>query len=172
MINFNKILVTGGAGFIGSCLVRHLINETESIVVNVDKLTYAGNLSSLRQVMNNPRHIFVKNDIGDFDLMRQLFEEHKPDAVMHLAAESHVDRSIKDASEFIQTNYVGTFNMLEGARKYWSNLESSKKSKFRFHHVSTDEVYGSLEENEYFTETSPYCTTTFTFFPDVTPFAL
>lgn len=156
MINFNKILVTGGAGFIGSCLVRHLINETESIVVNVDKLTYAGNLSSLRQVMNNPRHIFVKNDIGDFDLMRQLFEEHKPDAVMHLAAESHVDRSIKDASEFIQTNYVGTFNMLEGARKYWSNLESSKKSKFRFHHVSTDEVYGSLEENEYFTETSPY----------------
>jgi len=139
-----KILVTGGAGFIGSAVVRHIINNTSDSVVNVDKLTYAGNLESLKSIENNERYSFVKADICDATALKNIFDKHQPDAVMHLAAESHVDRSITGPAEFIQTNIVGTYNLLEVSRQYWSQLDSDKQALFRFHHISTDEVYGDL----------------------------
>ena len=138
------ILVTGGAGFIGSAVIRHIINDTEHSVVNVDKLTYAGNLESLAQVSNSTRYTFELVDICDSQELQRIFNKYEPDVVMHLAAESHVDRSIDGPGEFIQTNIVGTYNLLEEARVYWSRLEVNKKQDFRFHHISTDEVYGDL----------------------------
>jgi len=139
-----KILVTGGAGFIGSAVIRHLINETNHSVVNVDNLTYAGNLESLESISSNARYDFEQVDICDSNELKRVFEQHQPDVVMHLAAESHVDRSIDGPGEFIQTNIVGTYQLLEQAKVYWNTLESDRKSAFRFHHVSTDEVYGDL----------------------------
>jgi len=139
-----KILVTGGAGFIGSAVIRHIINDTDYSVVNVDKLTYAGNLESLKSVSDNSRYVFEKVDICDAVELKRVFTQHQPDIVMHLAAESHVDRSIDGPGEFIQTNIVGTYTLLEQARAYWSGLEGDKKANFRFHHISTDEVYGDL----------------------------
>ncbi|WP_108947089.1 dTDP-glucose 4,6-dehydratase [Shewanella halifaxensis] len=151
------ILVTGGAGFIGSALIRYLITSTNSTVINVDKLTYAGNLSSLDSIANHPNYTFIQADICDNVAMTKAFETHKPDFVMHLAAESHVDRSIDGPAEFIQTNIVGTYNLLEVARKYWQGLEQERKQAFRFHHISTDEVYGDLgQTNELFTEETAY----------------
>ena len=138
-----KILVTGGAGFIGSAVVRHIIENTTDSVVNLDKLTYAGNLESLKSVDCNDRYAFEHVDICNREELDRVFKSHKPDAVMHLAAESHVDRSITGPAEFIQTNIVGTYNLLEAAREYWNTLNDDKKS-FRFHHISTDEVYGDL----------------------------
>lgn len=150
-------LVTGGAGFIGSAVVRHLINDTNYQVRNVDKLTYAGNLMSLDLVADSERYHFEQADICDKNKMTQIFAKYQPDVVMHLAAESHVDRSINGPDEFIQTNIVGTYNLLEVARAYWSNLSDDKKSAFRFHHISTDEVYGDLHgTDDLFTETTPY----------------
>lgn len=151
-----KILVTGGAGFIGSAVIRHLIGNTDATVVNVDKLTYAGNLESLVDVSSHDRYRFERVDICDHREVERVFREHKPDAVMHLAAESHVDRSIDGPAEFIQTNIVGTYTLLEVARGYWNELETSSKSAFRFHHISTDEVYGSLGAEGLFTEQTPY----------------
>lgn len=160
-----KILVTGGAGFIGSAVVRHIINETQDSLVNVDKLTYAGNLESLAAVENSDRYCFEHADICDAESMARIFREHQPDAVMHLAAESHVDRSITGPAAFIETNIVGTYVLLEAARQYWSSLTETRKSAFRFHHISTDEVYGDLphpdevEQGEalpLFTETTAY----------------
>ena len=153
----NTILVTGGAGFIGSAVIRHLINDTDNIIVNVDKLTYAGNLESLKSIENNDRYHFVQADICDSVKMANIINEFQPDLIMHLAAESHVDRSIDGPAEFIQTNVVGTCHLLEVAREYWSNLNDEKKNAFRFHHISTDEVYGDLEgTDDLFTETTPY----------------
>jgi dTDP-glucose 4,6-dehydratase len=152
----NKILVTGGAGFIGSALIRQLIAETAATVINVDKLTYAGNLQSLAQVADSPRYFFERVDICDAAEVARLLRQHQPDALMHLAAESHVDRSISGPAAFIETNIVGTYTLLEAAREYWSGLEAAKKSTFRFHHVSTDEVYGSLDETGFFTEQTAY----------------
>ncbi len=152
-----KILVTGGAGFIGSAVVRHIINNTDDEVVNIDKLTYAGNLESLKDVEKSERYTFIHQDICQFEDLTRIFETVKPDAVMHLAAESHVDRSIDGPSEFIQTNILGTFTLLEAARKYWNGLDENSKRKFRFHHVSTDEVYGDLEgTDDLFTEETSY----------------
>ena len=151
-----RVLVTGGAGFIGSALVRYLAGEVGVEVLNVDKLTYAGNLDSLRPVSNLPNYRFARADICDRAAMDQLFAEFRPDAVMHLAAESHVDRSITGAGDFIETNIVGTFTLLEAARRYWSGLEPQAKAAFRFLHVSTDEVYGSLGPQGLFAETTPY----------------
>jgi len=152
-----KILITGGAGFIGSALARHIINNTDHIVVNVDKLTYAGNLESLSSVEDSARYIFEQVDICSTIEIRRIFDEQKPDLVMHLAAESHVDRSIDGPGDFIQTNIVGTYILLEEARFYWSKLDGVKKENFKFHHVSTDEVYGDLEgTDDLFTETTPY----------------
>jgi dTDP-glucose 4,6-dehydratase len=139
-----KIFVTGGAGFIGTSVIRHIINNTDDEVVNIDKLTYAGNLESLAAVSDSPRYNFEQVDICDADSINALFAKHRPDAIMHLAAESHVDRSIDGPAEFIQTNIVGTYTLLEAARKYWMSLDSEGKANFRFHHISTDEVYGSL----------------------------
>ena len=152
-----KILVTGGAGFIGSAVVRHIIENTPDSVVNVDKLTYAGNLESLESVENNLRYTFEQVDICDAKALARVFEQHKPDAVMHLAAESHVDRSIDGPAAFIETNIVGTYTLLEAARAYWNTLSNEGKTSFRFHHISTDEVYGDLEgTDDLFTETTPY----------------
>ncbi|WP_370293010.1 dTDP-glucose 4,6-dehydratase [Thalassolituus sp.] len=152
-----KILVTGGAGFIGSAVVRHIIENTNDEVVNVDCLTYAGNLESLPGATECSRYVFEKVDICNKDEVMRVFEQHKPDAVMHLAAESHVDRSIEGPGAFIQTNVIGTFNMLDAARGYWSALPQEQKANFRFHHISTDEVYGDLEgTDDLFTETTPY----------------
>lgn len=151
------VLITGGAGFIGSAVVRHIIQNTQDSVVNVDKLTYAGNLESLTEVANNPRYAFEQVDICDRAELDRIFAQHRPDAVMHLAAESHVDRSIDSAGKFIQTNIVGTFNLLEAARAYWQQMPSEKHEAFRFHHISTDEVYGDLHgTDDLFTETTPY----------------
>lgn len=138
------IIVTGGAGFIGSAVIRELINQTAHKVVNLDKLTYAGNLESLKSVADNERYHFEKVDICDAQNVKHVFNEYQPDIIMHLAAESHVDRSIDGPGEFIQTNIVGTYNLLEQARVYWAGLENDKKQDFRFHHISTDEVYGDL----------------------------
>jgi len=151
-----KVIITGGAGFIGSALIRFLINETDHQVINVDKLTYAGNLESLSSVSSSSRYHFEQLDICDASVMAELFSKYQPDLVMHLAAESHVDRSIDGPTEFIQTNIVGTFTLLDVARKYWINLKAEAKINFRFHHISTDEVYGELNETDLFTEETPY----------------
>ncbi|MCE7648615.1 dTDP-glucose 4,6-dehydratase [Vibrio fluvialis] len=152
-----KILVTGGAGFIGSAVVRHVIQNTQDSVVNLDKLTYAGNLESLASVANSERYAFEQVDICDRFELDRVFAEHQPDAVMHLAAESHVDRSIDGPAAFIETNIIGTYTLLEAARHYWNHLESERKAAFRFHHISTDEVYGDLEgTDDLFTETTSY----------------
>lgn len=160
-----KILVTGGAGFIGSAVVRHIISNTSDSVINIDKLTYAGNLESLADVSGNSRYAFEQVDICDSAAMNAVFNQHQPDAVMHLAAESHVDRSISGPAAFIETNIVGTYVLLEAARSYWSTLDAARKTSFRFHHISTDEVYGDLPhpdevptgaELPLFTETTPY----------------
>ena len=151
------LLITGGAGFIGSALIRHLIQNTGERVVNLDKLTYAGNLQSLAAVASNPRYTFEHADICDRAALERIFAKHQPRAVMHLAAESHVDRSIDSAGEFIHTNIVGTFTLLEAARAYWGSLSDAQKAAFRFHHISTDEVYGDLHgTSDLFTETTPY----------------
>lgn len=151
-----KLMITGGAGFIGSALIRYLISETDLHILNVDKLTYAGNLESLPGISNNPHYVFEQADICDAVKMQSLFKTHQPDAVMHLAAESHVDRSIDGPGAFIQTNIVGTYTLLQAARAYWETLPSEKKEAFRFHHISTDEVFGSLGAEGLFLETSPY----------------
>jgi dTDP-glucose 4,6-dehydratase len=163
-----KILVTGGAGFIGSAVVRHIINNTNDSVINLDKLTYAGNLESLQRVDSSDRYVFEQVDICDRAELDRVFKQHQPDAVMHLAAESHVDRSITGPSDFIQTNIVGTYTLLEATREYWNTLSADDKKAFRFHHISTDEVYGDLphpdeqedlavnQELPLFTETTSY----------------
>jgi dTDP-glucose 4,6-dehydratase len=151
-----RIIVTGGAGFIGSAVCRHLIRETNAEVVNVDKLTYAGNLDSLLTVSRDPRYTFVKADICDESTISDLFSQVRPDAVLHLAAESHVDRSITGSSSFINTNIVGTHTMLECARRYWSSSAGSTRERFRFLHISTDEVYGSLGATGFFSESTDY----------------
>ena len=160
-----KILVTGGAGFIGSALIRYLINETNHEVMNVDKITYAGNLESLSSITNDARYSFEKVDITSGKDIGRILSEYEPDLVMHLAAESHVDRSIEGPDEFIQTNIVGTYTMLEMCKNYWLSRENKKKYDFRFHHISTDEVYGDLQHPDnssessllpLFTESTPY----------------
>ena len=152
-----KILVTGGAGFIGSAVVRHIINHTQDSVINLDKLTYAGNLDSLSSIAHSDRYTFEHADICDRAALDRIFAQHQPDAVMHLAAESHVDRSIDSAGEFIQTNIVGTFTLLEAARAYYQGQPENRRAAFRFHHISTDEVYGDLHgTDDLFTETTPY----------------
>jgi len=150
------LLVTGGAGFIGGNFVLQMLANPDLRVVNLDALTYAGNLDTLASVANDPRHVFVQGDIGDADLVRRLFAEHRPDAVVNFAAESHVDRSIDGPAAFVQTNVVGTLTLLEAARDYWRELDEAGRAGFRFLHVSTDEVYGSLGETGKFTETTPY----------------
>lgn len=152
-----KILVTGGAGFIGSAVVRYIINHTDDTVINVDKLTYAGNLASLESVADSPRYYFEQVDICHRAEIERIFAQYQPDAVMHLAAESHVDRSIDGPAAFIETNIVGTYTLLEVARHYWCGLSAEKKATFRFHHISTDEVYGDLGSSDaLFTESTPY----------------
>ena len=152
-----KIIVTGGAGFIGSAVIRHIINNTDDEVLNIDKLTYAGNLESLKDIDQSARYSFKQIDICNADSLKQAFVSFQPDLVMHLAAESHVDRSIDGPAEFITTNIVGTYTLLEAARQYWQALEQSKKATFKFHHISTDEVYGDLEgTTDLFTESTPY----------------
>lgn len=153
----SRILVTGGAGFIGSAVVRHLIGNTAFKVANLDKLTYAGNLESLAAVVDSLRYSFYQVDICDEAALEKVFAEFRPTAVMHLAAESHVDRSIDGPAAFIETNIVGTYTLLEVTRRYWSALPEEGRSAFRFHHISTDEVYGDLEgTDDLFTETTPY----------------
>jgi dTDP-glucose 4,6-dehydratase len=151
-----RFLVTGGAGFIGSAVVRHIIRETPHQVLAVDKLTYAGNLDSLAPVSNDPRYAFVRADVADATKIREAFESFAPDAVMHLAAESHVDRSIDGPGEFIQTNVVGTFALLQETLRYWRALPADSAQAFRFHHISTDEVFGSLGAEGLFCETTAY----------------
>ena len=161
-----KILVTGGAGFIGSALIRHLIEDTGNDVINLDKLTYAGNLDSLLSVADSPRYKFEQADICERESLDRIFATYQPDAVIHLAAESHVDRSIDGPGDFIQTNLVGTYSMLEAGRAYWSGLSDSARDAFRFLHVSTDEVYGDLagcddlfREDTSYDPSSPYSAT-------------
>lgn len=152
-----KILVTGGAGFIGSAVIRHIISSTDDSVVNVDKLTYAGNLESLAEVSQNPRYVFERVDICDREQIDRILRQYQPHAIMHLAAESHVDRSISGPADFIQTNIVGTYTLLEAVRHYWAMLDDVCKASFRFHHISTDEVFGDLESSERrFSESTPY----------------
>lgn len=152
-----KILVTGGAGFIGSAVIRHIIRDTQDTVINLDKLTYAGNLESLAEVSDSERYHFEHVDICQRDELDRVFAKHQPDLVMHLAAESHVDRSIDGPAAFIETNVMGTYHLLESARQYWSTLDENRKAAFRFHHISTDEVYGDLEgTDDLFTETTSY----------------
>jgi dTDP-glucose 4,6-dehydratase len=151
-----RIIVTGGAGFIGSALVRHLVSDVGADVLNIDKLTYAGNLASLSLVEDKANYSFLQADICDRAAMTKAIEDFQPDRIMHLAAESHVDRSITGAADFIQTNVVGTFTLLEAARSYWNDLPADRKEAFRFLHVSTDEVYGSLGDEGLFEETTPY----------------
>ena len=152
-----KILVTGGAGFIGSAVIRHIIRNTQDTVLNLDKLTYAGNLESLAEVAGSTRYAFERVDICERGEVERVFRKHQPDAVMHLAAESHVDRSIDGPAAFIETNIVGTYTLLEVARQYWQSLHDQRKAAFRFHHISTDEVYGDLDDPEtQFIETTPY----------------
>lgn len=151
-----RILVTGGAGFIGSAVIRRVISASNDEVINVDKLTYAGNLDSLAPVSSDKRYHFEKVDVCDAAAVQRIFDQYRPDAVMHLAAESHVDRSIDGPAAFIQTNIVGTYTMLEAARRYWNALPPADQGRFRFHHISTDEVYGSLGATDLFTEETPY----------------
>lgn len=152
-----KILITGGAGFIGSAVIRYLMLNTDCHVVNLDKLTYAGNLESLAEVADNPRYSFEHADITDRSALDHIFEQHQPDAIMHLAAESHVDRSIDGPGTFIDTNIIGTYTFLEATRSYWVQLPNDRKLKFRFHHISTDEVYGDLHgTDDLFSESTPY----------------
>ena len=152
-----KILVTGGAGFIGSAVIRYIIKNTQHEVINIDKLTYAGNLRSLKDVDITSRYSFEQYDICDEYAIKKIFQEYKPQYVMHLAAESHVDRSIDDPRTFMQTNILGTFNLLEQSRKYYDSLDTIEKSNFRFHHISTDEVFGDLDgPNDFFNEHTPY----------------
>ncbi|CAI8327872.1 MAG: dTDP-glucose 4,6-dehydratase [Porticoccaceae bacterium UBA1117] len=152
-----NVLITGGAGFIGSAVVRYILGHTDFNVINIDKLTYAGNLESLPGVSSNSRYSFEQTDICDEAAIAKVFAQYQPTVVMHLAAESHVDRSITGPSEFIQTNIIGTYNMLEQARRYYESLTGSAKQAFRFHHISTDEVYGDLEgTDDLFTETTAY----------------
>jgi dTDP-glucose 4,6-dehydratase len=152
-----RILITGGAGFIGSALIRHLLTETNHEVLNLDKLTYAGNLESLAAVESSPRYRFLQADIADQVAVSRALADFEPDAIMHLAAESHVDRSIDGPAAFIQTNIVGTYTLLEATRAYWSKLPKARQQAFRFHHISTDEVYGDLHNvDELFTESTPY----------------
>lgn len=151
-----RFLITGGAGFIGSAVVRHLIRETTHRALVVDKLTYAGNLDSLAPVSNDPRYAFVRADIVDSKKMKEVFEDYQPDVVMHLAAESHVDRSIDGPAPFIETNIIGTYTLLETALAYWRTLTDGRRADFRFHHISTDEVFGSLGPTGRFAETTPY----------------
>jgi len=150
------VLVTGGAGFIGSALVRHLLTNTKARVVNLDALTYAGNLGSLESVSGHPKYRFERADIGDLRAVREVLGRYRPDAVVHLAAESHVDRSIDGPAAFVQTNILGTYTLLEAALAYWKSLDAAKREGFVFHHVSTDEVFGSLPETGMFTESSAY----------------
>jgi dTDP-glucose 4,6-dehydratase len=150
------LLVTGGAGFIGSAVIRHLIADSDHKVINVDCLTYAGNPDSVAEAAHSPRYVFEKVDIRDAAEVNRLFKQYQPDGIMHLAAESHVDRSIDGPAEFIQTNIVGTYILLEAARQYWNGLEGDRKQNFRFHHISTDEVYGSLGDTGLFTEETRY----------------
>jgi dTDP-glucose 4,6-dehydratase len=152
-----KVLLTGGCGFIGSAVVRYLIRRTDHVVVNVDKMTYAASEDALEEAARDRRHMLIRQDVGDAAAMRDIFATHSPDAVMHLAAESHVDRSIDGPADFIGTNIVGTFVMLEAARVYWTGLDSDRRAAFRFHHISTDEVFGALRpEDPPFTESTPY----------------
>jgi dTDP-glucose 4,6-dehydratase len=152
-----RILLTGGCGFIGSAVVRHVLRTTGHSIANVDKMTYAASLDALEEGHGHARHTLIRADIADADAMKRAFAEHRPDAVMHLAAESHVDRSIDGPGDFIRTNITGTFTLLEAARAYWSGLSGDARAKFRFHHVSTDEVFGALgQEDPPFTETTPY----------------
>jgi dTDP-glucose 4,6-dehydratase len=152
-----KLLITGGAGFIGSAVISHLINNSENTVINIDKLTYASNLESLRCFEKHPRYVFEQVDICNANKIKIILDNYKPDIIMHLAAESHVDRSIESSGEFIKTNILGTYVLLEKAKDYWLSLEDKKKKEFRFHHVSTDEVYGDLgKTNNFFNEKTPY----------------
>ncbi|EGR2303246.1 dTDP-glucose 4,6-dehydratase [Vibrio parahaemolyticus] len=152
-----KIIITGGAGFIGSAVIRHIIRDTQDTVINLDKLTYAGNLESLAEVLDSERYHFEHVDICQRDELDRVFAKYQPDLVMHLAAESHVDRSIDGPEAFIETNVMGTYHLLESARQYWLTLDETRKAAFRFHHISTDEVYGDLEgTDDLFTETTSY----------------
>jgi len=152
-----KLLLTGGCGFIGSAVVRHLLCATDDVIVNVDKMTYAASEDALEDARSHPRHMLIRADICDHAAMTQLFATHAPDAVMHLAAESHVDRSIDGPGAFIQTNVVGTYALLDAARSYWAGLPTGRRAEFRFHHISTDEVFGALAADDLpFTEASPY----------------
>jgi dTDP-glucose 4,6-dehydratase len=166
-----KILITGGAGFIGSNLIHHIIDNTENCILNLDKLTYSGNLDSLKSVESNDRYSHVKLDLCDSGATRRIVAEFKPDVIMHLAAESHVDRSIDSPGAFIQTNIVGTYNLLEAARHYWQGLGSAAKRNFRFHHISTDEVYGDLPHPDESTDAQSHLFTENTSYAPSSPYS-